>query len=587
MIGAIHKKAFKSIQTKFVISFVIGAMATLLVAMLVGYAGINTVYKEISRQTMNAELEQVAGEIDMLLSETERLIASRVMLPKSVEKLAGRDKLSVPDFVYAVLNVREEFDNISESFEHIDSLYLYVTEDWFLGMSHTSTKLLYEKKEWPEERITSLLKTADVSSRYAGAKAEEFPLDMQEPACLMMYRSINTRYGKCAYAVNVRESALRERYSGLSKDAVRTVWIVDMEGQILSAVDKKELGNKLALLDESELTEPGMLLREGMVVNYRPLTEYGIVIVSAMPASIYTEGLIGIRNSLFAVFVFGMTAVSVFFVYWIRKRLTPIGRLREGMKMAGQGDYDHPLPVTGEDELSELARYYNHMLEDLKGLSERQEQTATELREREMAMLRNEINPHFLYNTLNTVKCMAELEGNEDIARCVKALGGMIAPLYKTQGALWTLEEEIKLVEKYIEIMNVRYGNGIRCMEHIPKELLNKAVLRFILQPIIENSILHGFASSAYSGRIFVTARQEKKFLVLSVEDDGEGIPEEELAEYNDSLKNGIKANGIGMMNVCRRIILQYGEAYGIHLERSGYGGLCVQIWLPEEDIMS
>ena len=84
-----------------------------------------------------------------------------------------------------------------------------------------------------------------------------------------------------------------------------------------------------------------------------------------------------------------------------------------------------------------------------------------------------------------------------------------------------------------------------------------------------------------------MTARQEKKFLVLSVEDDGEGIPEEELAEYNASLKNGIKANGIGMMNVCRRIILQYGEAYGIHLERSGYGGLCVQIWLPEEDIMS
>ena len=329
------------------------------------------------------------------------------------------------------------------------------------------------------------------------------------------------------------------------------------------------------------ITESGMIDADGMVTNYKPLEKYGLVIVSSIPTSVYTKDLTVIRNQLVLVFVVGMVISLGFFYYWIEQKLKPIRDLCLGMKIAGQGDYSRKLIVQGVDELAELIENYNTMLNDLQQLTDERRKTESELRERELAVLRNEINPHFLYNTLNTVKCMAELEGNTDVARCIVALGGIIAPLYKKRGPTWMLREELKLVEKYLEIMNIRYGNGIRFTENVPQELLDRQIIKFILQPIIENSITHGFAERAYAGWIMLTVEEKEKNLWITIDDDGSGMTDEELKRFNASLQSDIETGGVGMMNVSRRIALHYGMQYGTLLLHSEYGGLCARMILP------
>ena len=224
------------------------------------------------------------------------------------------------------------------------------------------------------------------------------------------------------------------------------------------------------------------------------------------------------------------------------------------------------------------------MLTDLQKLTEHQKQSEIELRERELAVLRNEINPHFLFNTLNTIKCMADLDGNKDVSRCIMALGGIIAPLYKSEGSTWSLREEVKQVSKYLEIMNIRYGNGILYDHSISEEALNLQVMKFILQPIIENSIMHGFSDRSYQGSIKLTAKICDHYLLLWVEDNGKGMTQEELVLFNESLRQGIETGGVGMMNVGRRIALRYGSEFGLKLLSSASGGLCTQIMLPIEE---
>lgn len=574
---------FWGIRTKFLTVFIISVAITLLVAISVSYASIDSVYMRINERNTNAEFSQMAGEIDMLLTETENLLLSRIINNEAAGQVVRYRKLSVSDLSYAIQDLAEEVASITAFFDYIDSVYVYVADDWFLAMSNANTRRFHDADlDWPSERILELLSEADATMSIAGyVSDEDFPLVMSEPAYLMLYKKAYHMNGKNYYCVNIKESALYDKYAGYVEDGVRFIRILDREGMIVSSADKSEIGTQFAPLEGKVITESGMIDAEGVVINYRPLEKYGLVIVSSIPTSVYTKDLTVIRNQLVLVFVVGMVISLGFFYYWIEQKLKPIRDLCQGMKIAGQGDYSKHLIVKGTDELAELTENYNTMLTDLQQLTDSRRQAEIELRERELAVLRNEINPHFLYNTLNTVKCMAELEGNGDIARCIVALGGIIAPLYKNRGATWTLKEELRLAEKYLEIMNIRYGNVIRFTENVPQELLDRQIMRFILQPMIENSITHGFAKRAYAGNIILTVEEKEENLWITIDDDGSGMTDEELKRFNTSLQSGIETGGVGMMNVSRRIALRYGTQYGTLLLRSDYGGLCARMVLP------
>ena len=576
---------FRRIRTKFLIVFILGAMITLAASTIAGYVSVSTVYENINRQIINAEFDQISNEITTLFDETETLISSRVMTGKKLETILRYGKVSVPEFSYAVLDIRDEFTNIANYFEWIDSMYIQVPDAFVLGMSKLNTQVLDEPARWPSGHVMGCLQHADSNLRIVGnMEPHEFPFSTSEASFIMLYRSVNVKNSQTAYCVNVKESKLEEIYSGFMADGTRNIHLLDRTGMILSSMDKSEIGTDYDVLQGFNLEEAGIVNQNGIVISYFPVRKYGLIITNAIPISVYTSSLTALRNRMILAFVIGMLSISAFFTYWIGKRLKPIDALAEGMKYAGQGDYTHALAVSGKDELMELTRKYNTMLTDLQTMQESRKQAEHELRERELAVLRNEINPHFLYNTLNTIKCMAELDGNDQIARCAKALGGIVAPLYKKHDPEWTLREEFTVIDKYLTIMNIRYGDGIVYWEEVAPELLDKKVMRFILQPIIENSILHGFSERAYAGRICIQAAQEPRGLLLLVDDDGTGMTGEALDTYNEALRTGSEAGGVGMINVSRRIRLRYGEPYGIRLQRSELGGLRTCILLPYSD---
>lgn len=223
-------------------------------------------------------------------------------------------------------------------------------------------------------------------------------------------------------------------------------------------------------------------------------------------------------------------------------------------------------------------------MEHIQSLVTANKNYAEEKRLLEMETLQSQINPHFLYNSLTTIRWMAAMARAENVCQALFALGNIIRPVFSQPGIFWSLDTEQTFVRNFIDIMDYRFGLKTQCTFDIPDPLLPRPILRFILQPLVENSFLHGLQSSidaGKSGSIHIRASQDESWLDIYVEDNGQGIGEDELECLNRCLQQGVgeppasesRAGGIGLSNVNRRILLQYGKGSGLYIwSRAGEG---------------
>ncbi|MGD1823034.1 MAG: sensor histidine kinase [Pleomorphochaeta sp.] len=264
----------------------------------------------------------------------------------------------------------------------------------------------------------------------------------------------------------------------------------------------------------------------------------------------------------------------------------PIAKIRKGIDKISSGDYSYKLNIESTDELGDVAKAFENMSNKIDVLIN--EVYATELSEKEatIASLTSQINPHFLYNTLDMVKSMAEIEGNEDISDIVKALSVLFRYSTKTDRLIVTVAEEIANLENYIKIIDARFGSKIRFKIHCPDEVKNCNIIKLSLQPLVENSIQHGLLERNNSGTIIINITKEDNYLKIIEQDNGSGMKVEEFNKLQNDLKLGktVKSNkygGVGIRNINERIRLYYGEDYGINIFNYPENGLKVEMIIP------
>lgn len=262
-------------------------------------------------------------------------------------------------------------------------------------------------------------------------------------------------------------------------------------------------------------------------------------------------------------------------------------QLEKRMCFVRSGDFSVRFFYLYRDEVGSLAQGFNYMIEEIQRLIEKQEETIEELkwerdygaeiqkqkRKAELKALQAQINPHFLYNTLNAITWQAADQGAEEISILSNALGRFFRISLSKGAEIITLGEELEHVTSYLEIQSIRYHSRLNYQIEVNEEWLDERVLKLILQPLVENSIYHGIKEKEGTGLIRVSAEpawiKEEPALKLIVWDDGKGIPAEKMAAINHALKRGGKerTEGYGIFNVNERIQLLYGEEYGLVYE--------------------
>lgn len=258
-----------------------------------------------------------------------------------------------------------------------------------------------------------------------------------------------------------------------------------------------------------------------------------------------------------------------------RQLFKPVRELNAAMGAVEEGKLETRLAVRSTDELGQLAGRFNRMTERLGAHLEESVRRRQELSDAQIRMMQAQLNPHFLYNTLDTVKWMGKINHVPEVATVAADLADILRSSISGDEFV-TLGEELTTLDRYVEIQSIRFPGKFRLEKDIDEAALDVQVPKLMLQPIVENAILHGFADTG--GSIVVTARLGDTELELTVTDDGCGMSEESLRRFREGGRAG---EHLGLRNVDAILRLHYGDAYGLRFPPVSGRGTCVAISLP------
>jgi len=275
----------------------------------------------------------------------------------------------------------------------------------------------------------------------------------------------------------------------------------------------------------------------------------------------------------------------------ITKGITrPVKRLQEIMKSVDTGEFHLIGEIDATDEIKELARDYDIMVTRIRELMHENVQEQELKRKSDLKVLQAQINPHFLYNTLDSIIWMAEMKQHKEVVLMTSALSKLMRISISKGRELIPIRDEIAHVESYLTIEEMRYRNKYDYAIDVDPSLYDETILKITLQPLVENAIYHGIKEVDYKGHIRISGIREGDTIVFTVHDNGKGMTRQQLDALNHIQDIPIDdepwthQRGMGVRNVHARIRLYFGEAYGLHFESEPGKGTTVMVRIPARE---
>ena len=265
---------------------------------------------------------------------------------------------------------------------------------------------------------------------------------------------------------------------------------------------------------------------------------------------------------------------------YTRKTLRPLSELVQRMGQIRKGDFDQYMPVEGTTEVQELAATYNYMLDDLQSYINELMETQKARRKSEIKALQMQINPHYIYNTLASIKWLVYQNDRDRTVQTIDAFISLLRNTISNTDEFITIDQEVQNLENYILINHTRYGDAVQVEFYVSQNCRDCLLPKMILQPFVENAFFHAFPSGR-SGTIEIYMKQKEEELEIRVVDDGVGMEQNRAEEAVKQDRNKEHFSGIGIHNVQERLELLYGKQYGVSVNSSQEEGTEVTIRLP------
>lgn len=365
--------------------------------------------------------------------------------------------------------------------------------------------------------------------------------------------------------VNEREIFFNCLQSESNQDTER--FILDGD-RILSAADIYSLNTQITWPDS------GMLVTDVAM----PTTDYHIVSIAQQLQ--VTEPLRTVRNRILLIAVFLNMAFAVLIFFVVRYLMKPMEELRSSMQLVSGGDLKVRAVVYQDDEIGQLSQGFNSMIAQIEGLIEELVTEKMLKKEAEIEALQYQITPHFMYNTLNSIKYEAILQGSQNTADLLEAFIELLQLSASDRGAFITVKQEIHMVQNYVKLQQFRYADCFQVTFDLQPEAENCYVPRLLIQPLVENAILHGIDHRKQNNRIAISVLCDTGALAIKVEDHGDGMTPEEIQKLLDGQRKS-KFSGIGVSNIRERLRLYYGKNAELRFYSEKGNGTTAVILLP------
>ena len=319
------------------------------------------------------------------------------------------------------------------------------------------------------------------------------------------------------------------------------------------------------------------------VAYFKFIPEMNWIVVVGSSMDDFFSGLYAVKSSMAFIFAAMMGLTLLLSVVIGRRIAEPILLVAHRLKDIAEGDADLPshLYVGSNDEVEELALHFNRYLDKLRALKEMEKRELhVALADAQMSALQAQINPHFLYNTLETVRFMIAL-GDERAGKMVQLLADLFRVSIGKGEHYVTVDQELRHIGLYVDIQTIRFPQKFRVVIDVDEQTRQLYTVKFLLQPLVENAILHGFEERETGGIISVEGKSEGESVYLTVRDNGAGMPHDKLMLINAQLENLSPTRSIGLVNVHKRLRLHYGEPYGLKIDSVQGLGTSVQVHFP------
>ncbi|MDQ0721292.1 two-component system sensor histidine kinase YesM [Paenibacillus sp. W4I10] len=493
------------------------------------------------------------------------------------------DSLTMAKSFYNMRETMDRIQSITESYE------VGITIIGINGRSYSTNRahLQLSVDELKQEPIT--MEAAETPSRLIFDDYQnEAMIGSQQMISATKALTDRTRsriYG--TLYVTMREDIFRQFYSSFTSRG-NDVVIMNEKGEIVSSNREDWIGTtQLDLLsyardmnNNSPRSINARVMDQDSVVLSEYLPFYRFYIVNVVDKDLAMGQLIDMKTV--ALICAAIVVGALILVFLITSQITKsLRRLVKQMSNITKSDLDNYIPVSGSYESRQLGHAYNYMLDELHDYVDQLVQTQHEQRNAELAALQSQINPHFLYNTLASVKVLVQ-QGNKDrAAETINALIGLLQNTISDVSQTVTVEQEVENLKNYVFINHVRYGGRIKAAFYVAPDCTHYHVPKLMIQPFIENAFFHGFIKKE-TGTIHVMVSRAGESLICEIMDNGDGIEGLVMGETLPNPKNNRQLfSGIGIRNVHDRIELLYGTPYGVTIMSTVGEGTRVTVTLP------
>ena len=486
------------------------------------------------------------------------------------QRYDSRNRLSE---VFRVAMVPSQ-DTISAMFYLKDGCTVYLKDEIRIP------KEIMEQEAWYRQALAGpnvvsvgAFDTSRQNLTYSRLKSGEFVL---AAALAPDYQA--DRSGKLEMVSLFSVTHVGEVIRGFNRDEqLGTTFILDSSGSLIFAGDRyqeasrllKGLTSKEAGVYKTAFDAQGNGRRQGYTIVVSDVEENGWKIVSCVRTARLTASYNQVTLASILVISLLFLLFYLFSRYFLGQIITPLHTVVEGMKEMEEGNLTVHVEPAGQSEIRTMIHSFNRMVRELKASIEENEQVQQKKHQAEVRALQSQINPHFLVNTLNSIRFMAQVSKFDGIRKMAEALIKILSCSFRGSISFYTVREELDVLDSYLYLMKIRYSDGFEVVYDIDETCLDCKVPRLILQPIVENSIVHGLAEKEDDiGHLTVRLKASGDSLIFTVEDDGRGMTEEEIRQL---LTHRERAEGdntsIGVENVLSRLKLNFGSRYGIRME--------------------
>ncbi len=567
--GFLKRHVFAGIGRKFTLSLIIFMILPLVLIFIVISQNI-TKYSFEQAYKMNLEvLKQTKTGLHSLVNDVD-FVSITVIGDGAVQAYIKEGNVESDTSARLKIPASYNLYGLMRSRPYISSISLFTNEDILLQFG----KLLRtEDKEYiePLEKLSgSPLWTASYKFHDAAFKKDT------STYVVSLMRVVNDLYSfqRLGFErITIDESYISSLYSGISSDE-GLAFIANNQGDIVSSTDKTMLGTNINSKVEWKHmfhSRDGYFTKEGTLYTYYYLDNPGWYVVKAESIDKIYVGYAQLTTIIFLCLSFTLVFGVVFLVVQERSIIRPVKALAAETEKFKSGDYHVHRYTKSNDEIGILNQRFIEMGEHIQLLIDREYKSKINQKEIEIAYMQSQMNPHFLYNTLDSIRWMAISKGRNDIGEQIEALSDLMRHALNKGKGMTTVSDEVVHIQNYMKIQQNRFGDRITYRINAQPETMSLRVMHLILQPLVENAVVHGLENQKEGGQVLVEILQKDNTLHYIVSDNGEGTDEEQIRLLLQSKKSS--KNFLALKNIDERIRFRYGDEYGLTFNsKIGYG---------------